>query len=61
MVDFTKEELDKIREDLRSELEYSFKSDHTSMDVELAGAEYFDLPPTETVLIQGILKKVRGW
>jgi len=58
MIEFTKTELGKIRGDLRNELECSFKGDHTSMDVELAGPEYFDLAPTETALIQRIIAKI---
>ena len=58
MITFTKEELSKIREDLRNELECSFKGDPTSMDVELAGPGYFDLAPTEVKLIQGLVAKI---
>ena len=58
MIEFTKEELGKIREDLRNELECSFKGDCTSMDVELAGPEHFDLAPIEVELIQGMLIKI---
>ena len=60
MIEFTKEELNKIRGDLRNELECSFRGDHTSMDVELAGMEYFDLNHTEVRLIQGMLAKIRA-
>lgn len=59
MIEFTKEELDKIREELRNTLECSFMGDYTGMDVELAGPVYFDLAPTEVKLIQELLAKLR--
>jgi len=58
MIEFTKEDLNKIREDLRGTLESAFMGDPTSMDVELAGATNFDLKFTEVAHLQMILAKI---
>ena len=58
MIEFTEEELSKVKKELRSTLDSMFEGDPTSMDVELAGPDYFDLAPTEVKLIQGMLIKI---
>ena len=58
MSEFTKEELSKIREELRNTLECSYMGDPSAVDVEMAGATNFDLVFTEVAQLQMILAKI---